>query len=83
MLVKVSTPPDGVDGGVEGVDGADPAADTGYGMLPFEPALSYASALLPALRTHTPTRAAELAEPGVHVQRLLVVHCIPIQLVPS
>ena len=58
--------------------------DTGYGMLPFAPALSYMSVLLLALRTHTATRAEEFALPGVHAHVLLGVHCcVTTQFAPS
>ena len=81
MLVKVSTPPEGVvDGGGVEID----AADIGYAMLPLEPELSKTSSLLPALRTQTATRYAELPALGVHVHRLLVAHCcVRIQFAPS
>ena len=52
-------------------------------MLPFDCALSYMSAVLPALRTQTATRSAGIADVGVHVQLLLVdqsviaYHCAP------
>jgi hypothetical protein len=86
--VNVSGLPDcgggGVDGGVDGVwDGVE-ALDTGYGMLAFESAFAYASTVLPALRTHTATREAELAAVGAHVHWLLEVHCcMTIQFAPS
>jgi hypothetical protein len=41
-------------------------------MLPFAFALSYVSAVLPALRTHTPTRLDALSFGSVHVHLLLV-----------
>src|SRR5688572_30151314 len=41
-------------------------------MLPFDAGLSYASAVLPPLRTHTATRALPAADVGVHVHVLLV-----------
>ena len=55
----------------------------GNAMLPFDCELSKVSAVLPALRTQTPTRKAENASDGVHVQLLLVdqlvcaYHCDP------
>jgi hypothetical protein len=89
MLDNVSTLDGGgvVGGGVDGggVDGGvDDDGNIENGMLPFELALSYASALLPALRIHTATRAFAMAPPGVHVHRSLDVHCcITTQLPPS
>jgi hypothetical protein len=64
--------------------GADVAgAEIGYGKLTFEFALSYASAVLLALRTHTATRAPESALFGLHVHWLLDVHvCVTTQLEP-
>src|SRR5688572_1254058 len=41
-------------------------------MLPLDEALSYMSAVLPALRTHTATRIFPPADVGVHVHVLLV-----------
>jgi hypothetical protein len=82
--VNVSGLPDC--GGVEGVVGAEDCdeVEIGYGMLPFEFALSYASAVLAALRTQTATRALELALPGLHVHWLFDVHCcMTIQFAPS
>jgi hypothetical protein len=77
---------DGEDGGIDGVDGIDGAEPeaTGYGMLPFEFALSYASAVLLAFRTHTATRYALFAVVGVHVQVLLDAQSrLTTQLAPS
>jgi hypothetical protein len=69
---KISVPPD-EGGGAEGVDGAEAEADEiGNETLPFEAALSYASAELPALRTQTATRYELFAAVGVHVHVLLV-----------
>ena len=66
MPFKISVPP--VGGG-----GDDDVPDVmGNAMLPFDAALSYASAELPALRTQTDTRYKAFATVGVHVQVLLV-----------
>ena len=71
--------------GEDGGGGWDtPAVVTGNAMLPFEFALSYASAVLPAFLTHTATRVAVLGVVGVHVHWLLDDHCrVTTQLTPS
>ena len=70
---KISVPPvdhDVVGGGCDGVDEVPNVM--GNEMLPFEAALSYASAELPALRAQTATRYETFGTVGVHVQVLLV-----------
>jgi hypothetical protein len=69
---KISVPPVDVDQGADVVDGVEAPDVMGNEMLPFEAALSYASAELPALRTQTATRYELLATVGVQVQVLLV-----------
>jgi hypothetical protein len=53
-------------------------------MLPFASGLSYASAVLPALRTQAATRNHGFADPGVQVHVLIVDHPrVRIQVDPS
>jgi hypothetical protein len=65
-------------------DVVDPDEEIANGMLLLAPALSYASAVLPPLRTHTPTRYPVPVAVGVHVHVLLDDHSrLMTQFAPS